>query len=80
MIRKALDYDLPQVAVIYRRAFQGSISHIFGKAPKDQAFVDIYRFLLDQISRLFLVEDEGGRVLGYVVAPPDVSILVNRPF
>ncbi|MHB0977425.1 MAG: GNAT family N-acetyltransferase [Candidatus Aquicultorales bacterium] len=77
MIRKAQPYDLPSVASIYKRAFPDSIEHIFGKEPSDQPFIDIYRFLLDEFPDYFLVEEEEGKVVGYVVAPPDVSALVK---
>ncbi|MCL5292731.1 MAG: GNAT family N-acetyltransferase [Actinobacteria bacterium] len=78
MIKRAERFDLPQVAAIYRRAFPDSITHIFGKTPKDKAFIDIYQFLLDTYPEYFLVDEEDGRITGYVVAPPDVSILVKR--
>ncbi|MCL4498653.1 MAG: GNAT family N-acetyltransferase [Chloroflexi bacterium] len=78
MIRRGEAYDLPRVAAIYRRAFPDSIDYIFGKAPKDQALIDVYRFLLDQYPEYFLVEEENGRLAGYIVAPPDVSTIVGR--
>lgn len=78
MIRKAREYDLPRIAEIYRRAFPYSIEYIFGKPPKDQAFIDVFRLLLDTYPDYFLVDEEEGKVTGYVVAPPDVSILVRR--
>jgi len=78
MIRRAQPYDMPSVAAIYKRAFPDSIEHIFGKEPADQPFIDIYRFLLDEYPDYFLVEEDEGKVVGYVVAPPDVSALVKN--
>lgn len=78
MIRRAHEYDLPRIAEIYRLAFPDSIAYIFGKNPSDQAFVDIYRFLLDVYPDHFLVDDDRGKVTGFVVAPPSISGLVWR--
>ncbi|MCL4500216.1 MAG: GNAT family N-acetyltransferase [Chloroflexi bacterium] len=75
MIRKAEGGDLPQVADLFQRAFEESITHLFGKRPKDEVFVDVCNFLLELFPDFFLVAIEEGRVAGFIITPPALSAI-----
>ncbi len=80
MLRDAGADDIRHIALVYRRSFPDSVRQIFGPMPSQRAFADVFRFLLDELPGYFLVDEEDGKIAGYVVAPPDSSRLVRDAF
>ncbi len=69
-IRPVRDSDVPVVAGIFIRAFPESVRHYYGAgAPPIHGFRDIFAFLSQAERENFLVYEESGAVLGYVVVP-----------
>ncbi len=69
-VRKVLRSDAHDIAGIFIRAFPESVTHYYGaKAPPIDGFRDIFAFLSRAERENFLVYEESGAVLGYVVVP-----------
>ncbi len=69
-VRKVLRSDVDDVAGIFIRAFPESVRHYYGaRVPPIDGFRDIFAFLSQAERGNFLVYEESGAVLGYVVVP-----------
>lgn len=69
-VRLVLGSDVDDVARIFIRAFPESVAHYYGSgSPPVAGFHDIFAFLARAEHRNFLVYEEGGAVVGYVVVP-----------
>jgi len=69
-VRSVLDSDVDDIASIFIRAFPESVRHYYGASPPPVAgFRDIFAFLSRAQRRNFLVYEECGVVLGYVIVP-----------
>ena len=68
--RPVHDADVPTVADIFIRAFPESVRHYYGASiPPIAGFRDIFAFLARAERDNFLVYEESGAVVGYVVVP-----------
>lgn len=78
-MRKVLRSDIDDVARIFIRAFPESVRHYYGaNAPPIDGFRDIFAFLSQTERENFLVYEESGAVLGYVVVPRSMGRLWAR--
>lgn len=75
-IRHVESSDIPAIASIFMSAFPESIDHYYlGKPAPAKPFRDIYAFLATAEHSNFLVHEESGQVLGYIVVPRNMGLL-----
>lgn len=75
-IRPVESSDIAAIASIFISAFPESIDHYYrGKTAPAKPFQDIYAFLAAAEHSNFLVYEESGQVLGYIVVPKSMGLL-----
>lgn len=75
-IRHVDGSDIAAIASIFMSAFPESMSHYYpGKPAPAKPFRDIYAFLAAAEHSNFLVYEESGEVLGYIVVPRSMGLV-----
>jgi ribosomal-protein-alanine N-acetyltransferase len=75
-IRPVESSDIAAIASIFISAFPESIEHYYrGKPAPAKPFRDIYSFLAAAEHSNFLVYEESGEVLGYIVVPRNMGLV-----
>jgi len=72
-IRLATREEFSKVAEVFRDAFDYEIIPIFGDALSPELHDDIYQFLFIIIDGQVVVSDVDGEIVGYVMAPQNIS-------
>ncbi len=77
--RLVRDSDVAAVADIFIRAFPESVIHFCGSGPPPRrGFRDIYAFLARAERDRFLVYEESGAIMGYIVVPKNMARLWTK--